>query len=160
MDNFTFYSPTLYEFGRGAEEKTGMLTFLMGVNKVMIVFGKKYVKANGLLDRIETSLSTIGIEYVEFGGIEANPTDDKVYEAINLARNKHVDGLLAIGGGSVIDTAKAEGRDEGRAEGLAEANISHAQSMKALGVSNEVISTVTGLSLEEIEGLPSSPATP
>ncbi len=41
MDNFTFYSPTLYEFGRGAEEKTGMLTFLMGVNKVMIVFGKK-----------------------------------------------------------------------------------------------------------------------
>ena len=60
-----------------------------------------------MLDRIETSLSTIGIEYVEFGGIEANPTDDKVYEAINLARNKHVDGLLAIGGGSVIDTAKA-----------------------------------------------------
>ena len=45
MDNFTFYSPTLYEFGRGAEEKTGMLTFLMGVNKVMIVFGKKYVNS-------------------------------------------------------------------------------------------------------------------
>lgn len=107
MENFTFYSPTLYEFGRGAEEKTGMLTFLMGVNKVMIVFGKKYVKANGLLDRIETSLSTIGIEYVEFGGIEANPTDDKVYEAIKLARDKHIDGLLAVGGGSVIDTAKA-----------------------------------------------------
>ncbi len=107
MDNFTFYSPTLYEFGRGAEEKTGMLTFLMGVKKVMIVFGKKYVKANGLLDRIESSLSTIGIEYVEYGGIEANPTDDRVYEAIAIARDKHVDGLLAIGGGSVIDTAKA-----------------------------------------------------
>lgn len=107
MENFTYYSPTLYEFGRGAEEKTGMLTFLMGAKKVMIVFGKKYVKANGLLDRIETSLSTIGIEYVEFGGIDANPTDDKVYEAIDIARDKHVDGLLAIGGGSVIDTAKA-----------------------------------------------------
>ena len=107
MENFTFYSPTLYEFGRGAEEKTGMLTFLMGVKKVMIVYGKKYVKANGLLDRIETSLTTIGIEFVEFGGVEANPTDDKVYEAIALARDKHVDGLLAIGGGSVIDTAKA-----------------------------------------------------
>lgn len=107
MDNFTYYSPTLYEFGRGAEEKTGMLTFLMGVKKVMIVFGKKYVKANGLLDRIETSLSTIGIEYVEFGGIDANPTDDKVYEAIDIARDRHVDGMLAIGGGSVIDTAKA-----------------------------------------------------
>jgi len=107
MDNFTFYTPTLYEFGRGAEEKAGMLTFLMDVKKVMIVFGKKYVKSNGLLDRIETSLTTIGIEYVEFGGIESNPTDDKVYEAIELARNKHVDGMLAIGGGSVIDTAKA-----------------------------------------------------
>lgn len=107
MDNFTFYSPTLYEFGRGAEEKTGMLTFLMGVKKVMIVYGKKYVKANGLLDRIESSLSTIGIEYVEYGGVEPNPTDDKVYEAIALARDKHVDGMLAIGGGSVIDTAKA-----------------------------------------------------
>lgn len=107
MDNFTFYTPTLYEFGRGAEEKTGMLTFLMGVKKVMIVYGKKYVKANGLLDRIEMSLTTIGIEFVEFGGIEANPTDDKVYEAIRIAREKHVDGMLAIGGGSVIDTAKA-----------------------------------------------------
>lgn len=107
MENFTFYSPTLYEFGRGAEEKTGMLTFLMGVKKVMIVYGKKYVKSNGLLDRIEMSLDTIGIEYVEFGGIEANPTDDKVYEAIAIARDKHIDGLLAIGGGSVIDTAKA-----------------------------------------------------
>ncbi len=107
MDNFTFYSPTLYEFGRGAEEKTGMLTFLMGVNKVMIVFGKKYVKANGLLDRLENSLATIGIEFIEFGGIEANPTDDKVYEAIRIAREKHIDGLLAVGGGSVIDTAKA-----------------------------------------------------
>lgn len=107
MENFTFYTPTLYEFGRGAEEKVGMLTFLMGVKKVMIVFGKKYVKANGLLGRIENSLSTIGIEYVEFGGIEQNPTDDKVYEAIAIARDKHVDGLLAVGGGSVIDTAKA-----------------------------------------------------
>ena len=107
MDNFTYYSPTLYEFGRGAEEKTGMLTFLMGAKKVMIVYGKKYVKANGLLDRIEMSLSTIGIEYVEFGGIEQNPTDDRVYEGIALGRDKHIDGLLAIGGGSVIDTAKA-----------------------------------------------------
>lgn len=107
MDNFSFYSPTLYEFGRGAEEKTGMLTFLTGARKVMIVFGKKYIKSNGLLGRIEASLTNIGIEFIEFGGINPNPTDDKVYEAIAIAREKHVDGLLAIGGGSVIDTAKA-----------------------------------------------------
>lgn len=107
MENFTFYTPTLYEFGRGSEEKAGMLTFLMGAKKVMIVYGSKYVKANGLLDRVESSLDTIGIEFVEFGGIKPNPTDDLVYEAIALARDKHVDGMLAIGGGSVIDTAKA-----------------------------------------------------
>ncbi len=107
MENFTYYSPTLYEFGRGAEEKVGMLTFLTGATKVMIVYGKKYVKTNGLLDRIKNSLNTIGIEYVELGGVEPNPTDALVYEGIRKARTAHVDGLLAVGGGSVIDTAKA-----------------------------------------------------
>ena len=107
MDNFTYYSPTLYEFGRGAEEKTGMLTFLTGARKVLIVYGQKYVKNNGLLSRIETSLDTIGIEYVELGGVQPNPTDELVYQGIELARRKGIDGLLAIGGGSVIDTAKA-----------------------------------------------------
>lgn len=107
MENFTLYTPTLYEFGRGAEEKTGMLTFLTGATKVMIVYGKKYVKNNGLLGRITNSLDKFGIEYVEFGGIEPNPGDDRVYEGIKIARTKAVDGLLAVGGGSVIDTAKA-----------------------------------------------------
>ena len=67
MENFTYYSPTLIEFGRGAEEKTGVLTFMMGVSKVLIVYGRKYVRNNGLLDRIINSLNTIGIEYVELG---------------------------------------------------------------------------------------------
>ncbi len=62
MDNFTFYSPTLYEFGRGAEEKVGMLTFLTGASKVMIVYGRNYAKNNGLIDRIASSLNTIGID--------------------------------------------------------------------------------------------------
>lgn len=107
MDNFSFYSPTLFEFGRGAEEKVGMLTFLTGATKVMIVYGKKYAKTSGLLPRVENSLNSIGIEYVELGGVSANPTDKLVYEGIEKARKAHVDGLLAIGGGSVIDTAKA-----------------------------------------------------
>lgn len=107
MDNFSYYSPTLFEFGRGAEEKVGMLTFLTGATKVMIVYGKKYAKTSGLLDRIENSLNTIGIEYIELGGVEANPTDKLVYEGIEKARKAHVDGMLAVGGGSVIDTAKA-----------------------------------------------------
>lgn len=107
MENFSYYSPTLFEFGRGAEEKVGMLTFLTGATKVMIVYGKSYAKNNGLIDRIGNSLTTIGIDYVELGGVEPNPVDTLVYEGIKKARAAHVDGLLAVGGGSVIDTAKA-----------------------------------------------------
>lgn len=107
MENFTYYSPTLYEFGRGSEEKVGMLTFLTGATKVMIVYGRNYVKNNGLLDRITTSLDTLGIEWVTLGGVQPNPTDTLVREGISLARSKKVDALLAVGGGSVIDTAKA-----------------------------------------------------
>lgn len=107
MENFTFYTPTLYEFGRGTEEKVGMLTFLTGATRVLLVYGRRYAKTNGLVDRIENSLSTLGIEYFELGGVEPNPTDTLVYEGIKIARKNNVDGVLAVGGGSVIDTAKA-----------------------------------------------------
>ena len=107
MDNFTFYSPTLYEFGRGAEEKVGMLTFLTGATKVMIVYGRNYAKKNGLIDRIASSLNTIGIDSIQLPGVQPNPDDKLLYEGIRLGRAKHIDGLLAVGGGSVIDTAKA-----------------------------------------------------
>lgn len=107
MDNFTYYSPTLFEFGRGAEEKVGMMTYLTGATKVMIVYGRNYAKKNGLISRISNSLNTLGIEHVELGGVQPNPTDELVYEGIKLARAKKIDGLLAVGGGSVIDTAKA-----------------------------------------------------
>lgn len=107
MDNFTYYAPTLFEFGRGSEEKTGMLTFLTGARRVMLVYGQKYVKTNGLLDRLRSSLASIGIEVVELGGVQPNPVDTLVYKGIELGRNRNIDGLLAVGGGSVIDTAKA-----------------------------------------------------
>lgn len=107
MDNFSYYTPTLYEFGRGTEEKIGMLTFLTGATKVMIVYGQNYARNNGLIRRVENSLQAIGIEYVELGGVKPNPTSDLVYEGIRLGRAKNVGGMLAIGGGSVIDTAKA-----------------------------------------------------
>lgn len=107
MENFSYYSPTLFEFGRGAEEKVGMLTFLTGASKLLIVYGRKYAKTNGLIGRITSSLDTLGIEHIELGGVEPNPTDTLVYEGIKLARAKKVDGVLAVGGGSVIDTAKA-----------------------------------------------------
>ena len=99
MDNFTYYSPTLFEFGRGAEEKVGMMTYLTGATKVMIVYGRNYAKKNGLISRISNSLNTLGIEHVELGGVQPNPTDELVYEGIKLARAKKIDGLLAVGGG-------------------------------------------------------------
>ncbi len=73
----------------------------------MIVYGRNYAKKNGLISRISNSLNTLGIEHVELGGVQPNPTDELVYEGIKLARAKKIDGLLAVGGGSVIDTAKA-----------------------------------------------------
>lgn len=107
MDNFTYYAPTLFEFGRGSEEKTGMLTYLTGARRIMLVYGQKYVKTNGLLNRVRNSLSAIGIDIVELGGVQPNPVDTLVYKGIELGRNRNIDGLLAVGGGSVIDTAKA-----------------------------------------------------
>lgn len=107
MDNFTYYAPTLFEFGRGSEEKAGMLTYLTGARRIMLVYGQKYVKTNGLLDRVRNSLSSIGIDIVELGGVQPNPVDSLVYKGIELGRNRNIDGLLAVGGGSVIDTAKA-----------------------------------------------------
>lgn len=107
MENFTYYSPTLYEFGRGSEEKVGMLTYLTGATKVMIVYGSNYARTNGLIDRIVNSLNMTGIESIQLSGVTPNPTDTKVYEGIELGRKAHIDGLVAVGGGSVIDTAKA-----------------------------------------------------
>lgn len=107
MENFSNYSPTLIEFGRGSEEKVGMLMFLTGATKVLIVTGLKYARTTGLIDRVKNSLNTIGIESVELTGVAPGADAANVAEGIRKARAAHVDGILAIGGASVIDTAKA-----------------------------------------------------
>lgn len=107
MNNFTFCSPTKYVFGRDKESLTGQLTVEMGSKRVLIVYGKGSVVRSGLLDRVKQSLTTSQVEYFELGGINPNPTDDRVYEGIELCRANNIDGLIAVGGGSAIDTAKA-----------------------------------------------------
>ena len=107
MDNFSYCTPTRYIFGRDTEKETGRLTAETGCRRVMIVSGGSSARKSGLLDRVTASLDEAGISYVELTGIKPNPTDDRVYEGIDLARREEVDGLLAVGGGSVIDTAKA-----------------------------------------------------
>lgn len=107
MNDFNYYTPTRYVFGRGVEAKTGELTRWMGVSRVLLVYGGGSVVRSGLLDRVKASLDSENIEYVDFGGIQPNPTDDRVYEGIELCRSENIDGLVAVGGGSAIDTAKA-----------------------------------------------------
>lgn len=107
MKDFTYYTPTRYLFGRGVEAKTGELTRWMGVKKVLIVYGGGSVIRSGLLDRVKLSLDHEGIEYLELGGIQPNPVDTPVYDGIKICRDNNIDGLLAVGGGSAIDTAKA-----------------------------------------------------
>lgn len=107
MDNFTFYTPTDYIFGRGVESQVGEQSARHLGQKVMIVFGQGSVRRSGLLDRVEKSLSDAGVSFVELGGIQPNPIDIPVYEGIEICRREGVTGILAVGGGSAIDTAKA-----------------------------------------------------
>ena len=107
MNDFNYYTPTRYVFGRGVEAQTGELTRWMGVNKVLLVYGGGSVVRSGLLDRVKASLDAVNISYLELGGIQPNPTDDRVYEGIDICRGENLDGIVAVGGGSAIDTAKA-----------------------------------------------------
>ena len=107
MNDFNYYTPTRYVFGRGVESQTGELTRWMGVSRVLLVYGMGSVVRSGLLDRVKASLNAAGVEYLELGGVLPNPTDDRVYEGIEICRRENLTALVAVGGGSAIDTAKA-----------------------------------------------------
>lgn len=107
MNNFTFYSPTEFVFGKATEMQTGELVRKYGASKVLIVYGGGSVVRSGLLERVRQTLAQTGIPCLELGGVQPNPIDTKVYEGIDLCRREGVDFVLAVGGGSVIDTAKA-----------------------------------------------------
>ena len=107
MDNFSFYIPTRFEFGRGAEMKAGEMIRSLGGTKVLVHYGSASAVKNGLIPRILESLDAAGLKHVELGGALPNPRDDKVYEGINLGRSFGADFILAVGGGSAIDSAKA-----------------------------------------------------
>jgi len=107
MENFTFYSPTYFVFGKETENETGKYVKRFGGTNVLIHYGKSSVVRSGLLDRIKKSLEKENIEYLELGGVVPNPRSDLVYEGIELCKKNNIDFILAVGGGSAIDSAKA-----------------------------------------------------
>lgn len=107
MENFTFYSPTYFVFGKEEENSTGKYVKLFGGSKVLIHYGGGSVVRSGLLDRVKASLKEEGIGFVELGGVKPNPRSGLVYEGIELCRKEKVDFILAVGGGSTIDSSKA-----------------------------------------------------
>ena len=109
MNNFTFYCPTKFVFGKGQEENVGKLCREQGATKVLIVYGGGSVVRSGLLDRVRKYIQDEGIATVDFGGAKPNPRVEHVREGVEIVKREGIDFLLAIGGGSVIDTAKGIG---------------------------------------------------
>ena len=107
MFSFSYYTPTKVVFGPAAEEQTGGLVKAQGCKKALIHYGGGSVVRSGLLDRIKASMDQAGVAYVELGGVVPNPRLSLVYQGIDLVRQSGVDFILAVGGGSVIDSAKA-----------------------------------------------------
>ncbi len=107
MDNFRFYSPTEFIFGRDTQKETGKMTANYGGVKVLVVYGGQSAEKSGLVKQVTDSLDNNKISYCILKGVQPNPTDDRVYEGIGMALKEGVNFILAVGGGSVIDTAKA-----------------------------------------------------
>ena len=109
MKDFTYYAPTRIVFGRESEEKLPQLIQQYGGKKVLVHYGGGSAKRSGLLDKVFTMLDDAGIAYVELGGVVPNPVLSLVKEGIDLCQKEKVDFILAVGGGSVIDSSKAIG---------------------------------------------------
>jgi len=107
MDNFIFHNPTTIDFGTDKEQQIGSHLAAQGIRKVLLTYGSDRIKRDGLFATVTKSLAAQGIGFVEFGGIVSNPVISTVREAIALARTHQVEAVLAVGGGSVLDSSKA-----------------------------------------------------
>ena len=107
MNDFTYYSPTEFFFGRGVTDQVGQKLAARGYKHALVVYGKGSVVRTGTLDRVKASLAEAGIKVEELAGVRPNPEVGLVREGVELARARRVDCILAVGGGSTIDCAKA-----------------------------------------------------
>ena len=106
LDNFTFQSPTKIIFGKDTEHQVGNEVRAHG-SKVLLHYGGGSIKKTGLYDRVVQSLRGAGVKFIELAGVQPNPRLSLVHEGIELCRKENVDLILAVGGGSTIDSAKA-----------------------------------------------------
>ena len=106
MKDFNYYNPTRIEFGKGKEQYIGQYISESGISKVLIVYGSERIKQSGLFDTVAQSLTEKGIRFEQLGGVQSNPLLSKVHEGIALAKATQVEAVLAIGGGSVLDSSK------------------------------------------------------
>ncbi|MDY6263608.1 MAG: iron-containing alcohol dehydrogenase [Fibrobacter sp.] len=107
MDNFNFYSPTEFVFGMNRENECGELVKKYGGTKVLIHYGGGSAVRSGLIDRVKASLDAAGVPHMELGGVKPNPHDSLVYKGIEIVCQNGIDFILAVGGGSTIDSSKA-----------------------------------------------------
>lgn len=109
MDYFKYHAPTDVIFGKNTETRVGQLCKQYGATKVLVHFGGNSAVRSGLIDRICASLTESGLEYRLLGGVVPNPRLSKIKEGVELCKKEHIDFILAVGGGSVIDSAKGIG---------------------------------------------------
>lgn len=146
MKNFEFVSPTKIYFGSGKENDVGSILKEFGANRVLIVIGKNSVIKSGLLERVVVSLGKASIPFELLRGVRANPTFDLVEEGLSIIRTHKIDFILAIGGGSVIDTAKCIAVNFYHNGGIKDINLHKAIPTKALPVG--VILTISAAGSE------------
>ncbi|MBI9055437.1 MAG: iron-containing alcohol dehydrogenase [Bacteroidales bacterium] len=105
MENFTAYNPTKLHFGKNIIEKLGETTLEFG-KRVLLIYGKGSVQKNGIYDKVMNQLKSVNAEVVEYSGIKSNPLVEDVSEAAQIGKLNNIDLIVAVGGGSVIDSAK------------------------------------------------------
>ena len=107
MNNFTFHNPTKIIFGRDTHHQVGTELNYFGIKKVMLLYGTGSIKKSGLYEQTISALDEAGVDFVEFDGVVSNPVISHAREAVCVAKEHKVDGVLSVGGGSVLDEAKA-----------------------------------------------------
>ena len=106
MNNFIYNTPTKVFFGKNQEDKLGEILKSYNIKKVLLHYGKESIKKSGLYDKVINQLKAFKIDFVELGGVTPNPKLSLALKGVEIAKKEKVDLILAVGGGSVIDSAK------------------------------------------------------